>query len=151
MCKEYDYVNKIEKAEEDIKQKVKAIVDKCPREILKKSKNIVKEYYRFKRHERDNYPYFLSNPELFRKREKNEVEKCKMCGLSVFENVEDVINLIKKFKLVYVMKVEANKLGKVGEIYDTPSVHSSSHRTFFPCINYKPEEVWEIYKKIQKS
>ncbi|MCX8076912.1 MAG: hypothetical protein N3C57_07770, partial [Aquificaceae bacterium] len=46
-------------------------------------------------------------------------------GLSVFEDLEDLLNTIKKFKylppVVYVIRAEAIKIRKVGEIYHTPS------------------------------
>ncbi|MCX8163843.1 MAG: hypothetical protein N3D14_00425 [Aquificaceae bacterium] len=76
-----------------------------------------------------------------------------MCGLSVFEDLEDLLNTIKKFKYlppaVYVIRTEAIKIRKVGEIYHTPSRDSASHRTFFPCANYNPEDVWEVYREIR--
>lgn len=125
MCEKYDYMLKVENAEEDIKSMVKAIQENCPKKILKRSKSLAKEYYRFKRNERDDYPYFLSSPNIFRRRGSKEIERCKMCGLSVFEDLEDLLNTIKKFKylppVVYVIRAEAIKIRKVGEIYHTPS------------------------------
>ncbi|MFN3264025.1 MAG: hypothetical protein ACK42C_03895 [Aquificaceae bacterium] len=140
------------KIEPDIHRVVDTIKDICPKKILNSSKEKKgRVYYRFERDWWDAYPYFVSKPKLFRKRAIDrsgrviEELACKMCGLSVFVDLEELLKTIQeKFNNANPTILECANLENYGEVYATPSRDNPAHRTFFPCEGYEPSKVWNF-------
>lgn len=152
MCKEeaYHYIKLITKAEEDIRKKIEEVLSQCPEKILQRIPQIreTKRIFRFARvnnENKDKYPYFLSNPKLFRKRAKDKYSTCIMCGLSVFLAKESMERKIKeKFRKGKFFILEAYFKPEYGSLYKT-STDNSGHCTFFPCENFEHDK---FFKKI---
>lgn len=157
-CKSYDYWRYEGEIREDIRESIISIKDKCPREILNHLKFEGEGiFYRFEIDETDTYPYFKSNPDLFKERSRNRKSVCMMCELSVFRSLEETKEALLKVlnskrrkvpnRFITPKVVICRNLSKHGEVYNTPSV-GSPHYTFFPCEGYDPERVWTVLEEL---
>ncbi len=152
MCgdRRYDYIKLIDKANDDeVKSMVSNIKDDCPEKILRKAQQISeeKEIWRFIRGNKDKYPYFISNPKLFKKRAqcgKDKFNICIGCGLSVFLSKEATLATIReklprqRFKIV-----KAQYKPDLGNLYITGVEKGKGHCTFFPCENFNYDKIFK--------
>ncbi len=152
MCTErrYDYIKLIDMInDEEIEKIVSNIKDDCPEKILRRAQQISgkKEIWRFIRGNKDKYPYFISNPELFKKRAqggKNRFNMCIGCGLSVFLSKEHTLATIReKFPRQRFKIVKGKYQPDLGDLYITGVNENTKHCTFFPCENFNHSEFFE--------
>ena len=158
MCEErkYHYIKLINRADNDIRRKIEKIKSDCPEKILNNAPEIKEEckifrFARIGREEQDKYPYFISNPQLFRKRSKTERETCMMCGLSVFLSIEDVEKTINQIRQKYpkakFLILEGYFKPENGVLYLT-STDKKKHCTFFPCENFAHDRCFRLILKL---
>jgi len=151
MCTErkYDFIKLIDIVkDEEIKRIVSNIKDDCPEKILRKAPRVneEKEIWRFVRGDKDKYPYFISNPKLFKNRAKkgrNKFITCMGCGLSVFLSKEDTLTIIKeKFPRQKFRIVKARYKPEIGNLYITGV--NLKHCTLFPCEDFNHDKFFEV-------
>ncbi len=122
----------------------------CPDKLLESNPNIrnTKVIYRFYRNKIDKYPVFLNKKYdnvNFASR-ANEYTLCLTCGLSVYLNLNDLIDTIKEkfprarnYKILY-----AEFSSKDGRLYKTGE---KSHHTFFPFKNFDHNTYFKVLKE----
>ncbi len=157
-CKTYDYWKYIDSVKQNIGQKVRAIKEDCPKNILGKPEdNINCRFFRFQIDEQDLYPYFKGKPSLFLTRARDKKSICIMCGLSTYTSYEETERSMQSVLNARLNKMSSklpnlnakilfcDNLAEYGEVYDT-STRGGKHYTFFPCEGYDPNKVWKVYK-----
>ncbi len=144
MSQRYHYLELIDHIEdEEVKRIIAALKDECPDDIIPKEQKIelrasgikIFRFIRPKFRTKDTYPYFM-NYSLFKKRVKtvtnNEKEYCAciMCGLSVFQSLDSLLNTLKKkFRNQKAFVVIATINHQYGSLYKTGAI---GHYTLFP-------------------
>ncbi|MEO0223856.1 MAG: hypothetical protein ABIL76_02030 [candidate division WOR-3 bacterium] len=150
MCdgKTYYYkklINQIK--DKNVRETVQKIESTCPDKILQNFQELKeeREIYRFIRGSFDKYPHFLYKPNVFKNKASNEISICQMCGLSVFLDLEDLVNTIKnKFPDACPIIVKGLFNVNCGKLYKTDRT-GGSHCTFFPYENFDHDK---FFKKI---
>ncbi|MFB2891891.1 hypothetical protein ACE1CI_02990 [Aerosakkonemataceae cyanobacterium BLCC-F50] len=121
--------------------------DNCPPRIAQPASGRV--YYLVKNDPPTPEDFFAKRQKNPRRRFSNNEQECRACGISVYTEIEDILNIRRIYPGLENLKVAVGDLiPNFGVIQHTSSTNSPSHHTLWLAVG---AEVWTVFQVINMT